>query len=88
MDTKQFEDKAEILKVIAHPVRLCIIKGLMSCENNVTSIQECLGLPQSTISQHLSILRNKGIVKGQREGLQIRYSVVDEFVKKIINTLD
>jgi DNA-binding transcriptional ArsR family regulator len=86
-DTKKYEGTAEILKAIAHPVRLCIIKGLMNKECNVSHMQECLGLPQSTVSQHLSILRAKGIIKGERSGLEITYNVVNEDVKKIINAL-
>jgi len=86
-DTKKYEGTAEILKAIAHPVRLCIIKGLMNKECNVSHMQECLELPQSTVSQHLSILRAKGIIKGERNGLEITYSVVNEDVKKIINAL-
>lgn len=86
-DTKKYEGKAELLKAIAHPVRLCIVKGLMNKECNVTHMQECLELPQSTVSQHLGILRSKGIIKGERSGLEITYSVVNEDVKKIINAL-
>lgn len=86
-DTKKYEGTAEILKAIAHPVRLCIIKGLLNKECNVSHMQECLELPQSTVSQHLSILRAKGIIKGERNGLEITYSVVNEDVKKIINVL-
>lgn len=85
---EDFEDKAEILKVIAHPVRLCIIKGLMDEECNVTTMQECLGLPQSTISQHLSILRNRGIIKGHRKGLEVKYTVINEIVKQIIAIIE
>lgn len=86
-NTKKYEGTAEILKAIAHPVRLCIIKGLMDKKCNVSHMQECLELPQSTVSQHLSILRAKGIIKGERNGLEITYSVVNEDVKKIINAL-
>ncbi|HYF82061.1 MAG TPA: metalloregulator ArsR/SmtB family transcription factor [Clostridia bacterium] len=86
-DTKKYEGTAEILKAIAHPVRLCIIKGLLNKECNVSHMQECLELPQSTVSQHLSILRAKGIIKGERNGLEVTYSVVNEDVKKIINAL-
>ena len=78
---------AEILKSMAHPVRICIIKGLMEKKCNVTHMQECLELPQSTVSQHLGVLRAKGIIKGERNGLEITYSVVNEDVKKIINAL-
>jgi ArsR family transcriptional regulator len=51
---------------------------------NVTHIQNCLNIPQSTISQHISKLRAAGIIKGERNGLEITYSVIDEDTKKII----
>lgn len=87
LDTKVFEEKAEKLKAIAHPCRLCIIKGLMDKSCNVTKIQECLKLPQSTVSQHLSKLKSAGIVKGERNGLEICYSVVDEDVKAMVSII-
>jgi ArsR family transcriptional regulator len=83
----KYESMAELLKALAHPVRLCIVKGLMDKKCNVTHMQDCLELPQSTISQHIGILRAKGIIKGERNGLEITYSVVSEDVKKIINAL-
>jgi DNA-binding transcriptional ArsR family regulator len=52
-----YERKAELLKILGHPVRLCIVNGLITKECNVTGIQDCLKLPQSTISQHLGILK-------------------------------
>lgn len=79
-----YERKADILKTLGHPVRLCIVNGLLTKSCNVTGIQECLGLPQSTISQHLAVLKARGIVKGERKGLEIIYSVVDEDVKRLI----
>ncbi|MCM1565454.1 MAG: metalloregulator ArsR/SmtB family transcription factor [Dehalobacter sp.] len=83
-----FEEKADILKVLSHPVRLCIVKGLMeNGESNVMSMQNCLSIPQSTISQHLSALRNKGIIRGRREGLEVFYSVQNLLVKKLIHLM-
>jgi DNA-binding transcriptional ArsR family regulator len=79
-----YEKKAELLKTLGHPVRLCIVHGLMAKACNVTGIQECLKLPQSTVSQHLGILKSRGIIKGERNGLEIIYSVVDEDVKKLM----
>lgn len=87
MDIKVFEEKAEKLKAISHPHRLCIIKGLMENSCNVSKIQECLNLPQSTVSQHLAKLKAAGIVEGVRSGLEICYSVVDEDVKDIVNRI-
>ena len=87
IDLKNFEHKAEKLKALAHPQRLCIVSGLMENKCNVTTIQDCLGLPQSTVSQHLAKLKAAGIIEGTRNGLEVCYSVVDEDVKEIVNIL-
>ena len=87
VDFKNYELQAEKLKAISHPQRLCIIKGLMDSSCNVTKIQECMKLPQSTVSQHLSKLKAAGIVAGSRKGLEICYSVVDDDVRKIVQIL-
>lgn len=86
----KYEETAELLKVIAHPVRLCIVSGLLekgTC--NVSFIQNCLDTPQSTISQHLQKLRTIGIVEGKREGTEIYYSISNKkiafLVQKLLN---
>nr|WP_245251227.1 metalloregulator ArsR/SmtB family transcription factor [Paenibacillus turicensis] len=74
------------MKALAHPVRLCIVRGLIkkgSC--NVSYMQECLDLPQSTVSQHLQKLRTLGILEADRNGLEISYSIKDERVKAVID---
>lgn len=77
--------KSEILKALGHPVRLRIVEGLISsCECNVNDMVGKLGLPQSTVSQHLSILRHRGIIAPRKEGVQVCYRVVDEKVKDLI----
>lgn len=86
-DFKIYEQKAEKLKALAHPHRLCIVKGLINNKCNVTKIQECLKLPQSTVSQHLARLKAAGIIEGKRNGLEICYSVVDEDIINIISVL-
>ena len=86
-DLKKYEIKAEKLKVISHPQRLCIVKGLIGNHCNVSKIQECLGLPQSTVSQHIAKLRTAGIIEGKRNGLEICYKVVDDEIVDIINVL-
>jgi len=87
VDMKKYKDLAEKLKAIAHPDRLCIVKGLINNACNVTKIQECLKLPQSTVSQHISKLKSAGIIDGERHGLEICYKVVDEDIINIINLL-
>lgn len=86
-ETKIYEQKAEKIKALAHPHRLCIVRGLINNKSNVTKIQECLKLPQSTVSQHLAKLKAAGIIEGKRSGLEICYSVVDKDVINIISAL-
>ena len=87
VDVKKYEEKAEKLKAIAHPHRLCIVKGLIENACNVSSIQECMNIPQSTVSQHLSKLKAAGIIEGCRNGLEICYRVVDEEIIEVVKQL-
>ncbi|NLP27731.1 MAG: winged helix-turn-helix transcriptional regulator [Clostridia bacterium] len=85
---EKLEEVSELLKVLAHPVRLCIVNGLLKKgECNVSHMQHCLDLPQSTVSQHLQKLKTAGLIKGERKGLEIIYRLVDERVAKIIELL-
>ncbi|MGL4850360.1 MAG: ArsR/SmtB family transcription factor [Clostridium sp.] len=88
-DYKNLNEVAEFLKVLAHPVRLCIVRGLLNKgECNVTFMQSCLNMPQSTISQHLQKLRAAKVIEGERNGLEINYKVIDDRVEKIIELLE
>lgn len=82
-----FNNEAEILKVLGHPIRLKIVAGLCSQQCNVKHIWECLNLPQATVSQHLALLKNKGVIEGRRDGVEVHYSVVHPLARKIIGAL-
>lgn len=82
-----FDREAEILKVLGHPVRLKIVAGLMSESCNVKKIWECLELPQATVSQHLALLKNKGIIDGRRDGVEVFYKVVNKDAETIVGSL-
>jgi ArsR family transcriptional regulator len=82
-----FDREAEILKVLGHPVRLKIVAGLMSQSCNVKKIWECLNLPQATVSQHLALLKNKNIIEGRRDGVEMFYQVVSDEARRIVNVL-
>jgi len=84
---QSFEREAEILKVLGHPIRLKIVAGLMSQTCNVKKIWECLELPQATVSQHLALLKNKGIIEGRREGVEVFYHVVSKEARCIVGSL-
>ena len=88
MDTNKYNEIAEVLKALAHPVRLCIVRGLIEKGGcNVCHMQECLGMPQSTTSQHLQKLRSAGIISGQRKGLEVTYQVCDQRVIELIKLI-
>lgn len=85
---KKYETAAALIKSISHPVRICIIMGLKRkglC--NVTDMQCGLDLPQSTVSTHLSILRDMDIVETVRKGTEIYYQLKDENVVKMLNDI-
>ena len=86
-DIKKYVEKSEILKALSHPVRLCIVKGLIDNQCNVTKMQECLNIPQSTVSQHLSKLKSAGIIAGDRSGLEICYKVVNKDAIEIVDLM-
>ncbi|MGE7940052.1 ArsR/SmtB family transcription factor [Bacillus paramycoides] len=82
-----FEENAELLKIMGHPMRLKIINELYKHKVlNVTQITQILKLPQSTVSQHLCKMRGE-ILKGDRKGLEIYYSINNPRVEKIITLL-
>lgn len=87
-EINQYEQKAELLKALAHPIRLCIVKNLIQDGGcNVSRMEECLEVSQSVVSQHLSKLKAAGIVKGQRQGNEIFYEVKNEEAKAILTAL-
>jgi ArsR family transcriptional regulator len=81
---RKFDDEADVYKMLGHPMRLKIVTGLCSEEYNVKHIGECLGLTQATVSAHLALLKNKGIISGKRKGIEVHYRVVHPLAKQVI----
>lgn len=80
---------SEIFKALSNNIRLKIVIGLLEkSECNVNLVAEKLGISQPNVSQHLTILKNAGIIEGYRKGTQICYKVVDKQTEKIINLLN
>lgn len=85
--SQDFDRESEILKVLGHPIRLKIVAGLMSQCCNVKKIWECLSLPQATVSQHLALLKNKNIITGRREGVEVYYQVTSPEAIRIVGAI-
>lgn len=79
-----FEKDSEIFKALGHPVRLKMAAGLLRQECHVDKMVRRLGLPQSTVSQHLAVLRNRGIVQVRKQGVKTCYKVADKRVAALI----
>jgi len=88
IDTSLFEENAELLKILGHPTRLCMVYGLIQKGRcNVSTMQARLNLPQSTISQHLGKLKQAKIVTVERMGLEMFYTVKNPIVIRLMNAL-
>ena len=72
-----YELQAEICKILASPKRIEIIAALKEGEKTVTEIVDILGIPKPNVSQHLAVMRMKGILKSRREGVNIIYSIAN-----------
>ncbi len=87
MTTAKLMEKVEIFKLLGSKIRLQILIGLKPDGCNVKLMQKNLGLPQSTISQHLKMLKMSGIVQAVRKGNTVCYRVIDPLALKIVNMI-
>ena len=81
------ETYAEKLKVCGHPVRLkllCLIEQEDAC---VTELWRLLNQSQPVVSQHLAVLKDKGIVASEVQGNKRYYSIIDHFIRTIVRNL-
>jgi DNA-binding transcriptional ArsR family regulator len=80
-------EAAELLKTLANRNRLLILCTLAEGESSVSDLNARVVLSQSALSQHLSVLRQKGIVQTRREAQTIYYSLADSSALPVIRTL-
>lgn len=73
MSNERYRAKAEIIKAMGHPSRLMMIEALAMGEKCVNDLQQLVGSDLSTVSKHLTVLRQAGIVDTRKEGLWVYY---------------
>jgi len=89
LDSNRLDMAAHMLKAIAHPMRIAILKHLEGGKKlTVTEIHELLGIEQSTTSHHLGILRDKGVLCSKREGKNTFYYLKYEVLSQIVDCLE
>lgn len=74
-EKRMFEAKANVLKGLAHPTRLWMVEQLAAGEKCVCEFVEAIDADFSTISKHLSVLKQAGIVSDEKRGKQVYYSL-------------
>ncbi|MCX8060895.1 MAG: metalloregulator ArsR/SmtB family transcription factor [Aquificaceae bacterium] len=87
LSEERLEEWAEFLKALAHPIRLKIVSVLIESRQCVKNLSDILQTSQPNVSQHLGVLRNKGIVGCKRDGSVVCYYIKDEKVVKIYEIL-
>ncbi|MCB2229301.1 metalloregulator ArsR/SmtB family transcription factor [bacterium] len=68
-----FEARAKIIKAMAHPTRLFIVDQLSKTERCVADLTDAIGVDMSTVSKHLSVLKEAGIIEDRKQGVQVYY---------------
>jgi DNA-binding transcriptional ArsR family regulator len=84
---QQAEIISELLKSIAHPIRMKILCFLMEGEKNVGEIEQQFGSTISNISQHLTVLRKAKIIDRRKEANFMFYTLTDNNVQKLMEIL-
>ena len=74
----------ELLRALAAPVRIAIVLQLQESERCVHDLVDALGVAQPLISQHLRVLKSAGVVRGDRRGREVVYSLVDDHLAHIV----
>ncbi|WLW57316.1 ArsR/SmtB family transcription factor [Streptomyces sp. YU58] len=81
---RSLEAASDLLKALASPVRLGIVRELSEGGKYVHELVDVLGVSQPLVSQHLRVLRNSRIVTTRRQAREIQYCLIDEHIAHIV----
>lgn len=81
---EQYGVIADALRAVAHPCRICILKTIATGEFCVSDLQEILSCSQANVSQHLGVMRDRGLVVRERRGNRTCYFVRDERIMDLL----
>lgn len=83
----KFKRAARLFKALSHELRLAIVCGLRTQPCTQTFMAETLGIPQPTVAQHLKVLRSEGLIKAERRGVEVVFSLADPEIVRVIEML-
>jgi ArsR family transcriptional regulator len=79
--------KAGVFQVLGHPTRIHIVEILRKGEVSVGALLEEIGVEPANLSQHLTVLRSKGLVVNRKNGNQVLYSLRDPMLAGVLDTM-
>lgn len=86
LDASSAETASELFTLLSSPVRVLILMLLADSDRRVHELVDYLDMSQPRVSQHLRILRNRGVVRAQREGREVIYSLRDRHLADLIRS--
>jgi DNA-binding transcriptional ArsR family regulator len=87
MQELAYKIKADFLKALSHPARLQILEFLKGGERNVGGIIKALSIQQSSLSRHLTVLREAGILKSRQQGTVIYYDIENHDIFHVLHPI-
>jgi ArsR family transcriptional regulator len=87
-DYERLLKKANVFKSLGHPSRIFIIERLLEREHCVNELAEMIGVEMPTVSNHLAVLRNVGLISSRKESNNVYYRIVRECVKDSLACAD
>ncbi len=91
MDRKEYarlEAKANVFKALGHPSRVLVVSVLATGEKCFCELTEMIGADKSTVSKHLSVLKQAGIIRDEKRGLMVFYTLQARCVLKFMDCVD
>lgn len=85
MDRELATHAAEVLKAVAHPLRLLIVETLQDGEKSVGEIVDALGEKQAVTSQQLTMMKDRGVLASRREGAKVFYRILNPHVIHVLD---
>ena len=87
MKNIKYDIESEVLKALAHPLRLRLVDMLSKDDCCVTDIAQSVQMPQSTVSQNLGILKKAGVIQPYKSGVKTCYKIANNKIISILNIL-
>ena len=84
MDKELARHAAEVLKAMAHPLRLQIVEALSEVERSVGEIADALGEKQAITSQQLNLMKGRGVLASRRDGAKVYYRIENPNVVRVL----